>query len=474
MLFNSLTFVLFFLIVLGSYRLIGNWGARKNLLLVASYIFYGAWNPPFALLLLLSTVVDWLVAGRMDAQTDPGRRRAWLLLSLVANLGMLGFFKYGDFLLANTGVLLAAMGIHYQPPSMGILLPVGISFYTFHTLSYTIDVYRREIRPEPSLRNFALFVSFFPQLVAGPIVRARDFLPQLQTPPKPAPGRLGWGLFLMTLGLFEKVVVADTLLAPTADAVFGHTFPLHATDAWAGVLAFAFQILFDFGGYSLCAIGADLCFGFHILDNFRFPYAAIGFSDFWRRWHISLSSWLRDYLYIPLGGNRHGGVRTGVNIMVVMLLGGLWHGAAWTFVVWGGLHGLFLLAERGVRCVVGDAAWANTRGAAFVGWAVTFLGLCITWVFFRSGSFGAAMKNLASMAGAFGAEGDQILSTRALLQVGAVVVIVLLVHARLRKSSLEAAVSTWPTWLVTVAWIAMGAAILLAQGNGSAFIYFQF
>ncbi len=474
MLFNSLTFVVFFLAVFAAYRLLPGWGTKKTLLLAAGFLFYGAWHPPFALLLALSIVVDWWVAGRMSAEERPGARRAWLAVSLTVNLGMLSLFKYGDFLLDNTRVLFAACGIAYQPPHLGLLLPIGISFYTFEALSYTIDVYRREIKPTRSLRDFAMFVSFFPHLVAGPIVRARDFLHQLEAPAAPSAQRTAWGLFLMTLGLFQKVVLADTLLAPAADAVFGHAFPLHAVDAWAGALAFAFQILFDFGGYSLCAIGCSLCFGFHINDNFRFPYAARGFSDFWRRWHISLSTWLRDYLYIPLGGNRGPAWRTSINLMVVMLLGGLWHGAAWTFVVWGGLHGLLLLAERGVKRLVGEAAWAATAPAAFVGWLVTFVGVLITWVFFRATDFGGAMKNLASMAGVFGAQGDQVLATRDLVQVGGVALAVLLIHRLLRDTSLEAAVARWPAWLLGLVWVVMGALILLTQGAGSSFIYFQF
>ncbi len=475
MLFNSLTFIVFFTIVWCTYKLLPGWGMRKNLLLVASYLFYGAWNPPFAVLLLFQTCVDWYVAKRMDAVEAPRPRRGWLIVSLAVNFGMLGFFKYGDFLLANTSALLRACGVDYHPAPMGLLLPVGISFYTFHTLSYTVDVYRRELKSEPSLRDFALFVSFFPQLVAGPIIRARDFLYQLASPPAPQPGRMGWGLFLMTLGLFEKTVVADTLLAPAAETVFGHAFPLHALDAWAGVLAFTFQIFFDFGGYSLCAIGADLCFGFHLKDNFRFPYAAIGFSDFWHRWHISLSTWLRDYLYIPLGGNRLGAARTAINLMIVMLLGGLWHGAAWTFVIWGGLHGLYLLIERAFRHVCGAAPWTKTRAAALLGWLVTFLGVCITWVFFRSaGDLPNAMKTLVSMAGVFGAAGDQVLTNRELYQVAGVTVVVLAVHGLMRNTSLEAVVARLPVWLLTVAWAVMAAGVLLVQGEGSAFIYFQF
>jgi alginate O-acetyltransferase complex protein AlgI len=474
LLFNSLTFVVFFIVVYGLYRLIPGWGMRKNLLLVSSYLFYGSWNPPFALLLLGSTVVDWLLARRMAQEDQLVRRRVWLLVSLIANFSVLGFFKYGNFLLENTVALCKAMGIHYQPAHLDIILPVGISFYTFHTLSYTIDVFRGELKPVKSLRDFALFVAFFPQLVAGPIVRARNFLYQLEMPPVPVRGRFSWGLFLMTVGLFQKVVVADTLLAPTADCVFSHPFPLAALDAWMGALAFGMQIFCDFSGYSLCAIGLDLCFGFQLLDNFKFPYGAVGFSDFWRRWHISLSSWLRDYLYIPLGGNRCGALRNGSNLMIVMLLGGLWHGAAWTYVIWGGLHGLFLLLERGVKGLVGSSAWAAGSLANTLGWMTTFIGVTIAWVFFRAPDFGQGMKTVLSMAGVFGAKGDQVLATRDMLLVGVVVLVVLAVHRLLRESTLEAAVARMPRWLVAVGWVVMVLAVLLAQGNGNAFIYFQF
>jgi D-alanyl-lipoteichoic acid acyltransferase DltB (MBOAT superfamily) len=474
MLFNSLTFAVFFALVYALYRLIPGWNARKNMLLVASYVFYGAWNPPFAALLFSSTVIDWLLAARMARETGKSKRRLWLSISLVANFGFLGFFKYGNFLLENVTSACAAMHIAYAPPHLDILLPVGISFYTFHTLSYTIDVYRGELKPVKSFRDFALFVAFFPQLVAGPIVRARNFLFQLEAPPAPVPGRFAWGLFLMTVGLFQKVVVADTLLAPVADNVFGHPFPLAALDAWAGALAFGMQIFCDFSGYSLTAIGLDLCFGFQLLDNFKFPYGAIGFTDFWRRWHISLSTWLRDYLYIPLGGSRCGTARNVVNLMVVMLLGGLWHGAAWTFVVWGGLHGLFLVAERGVRWALGSTAFASSAVAGFLGWLVTFLGVTLTWVFFRAPDVGQAVKTVVSMLGVFGAKGDRVVCTRDLVIVGVVVLAILAVHRTLRDSSLEAAVAKLPAWAVTGAWAGMSLAILLAQGNGNAFIYFQF
>jgi hypothetical protein len=257
-----------------------------------------------------------------------------MLVSVSANLTMLGWFKYGEFLLANFQTLAAAVGVHYQAPHFDIVLPVGISFYTFATMSYTLDVYLRRSKPTPSMLDFMLFVTFFPHLVAGPIMRPTELVPQFQNVVRLNVDQLRFGLALMTLGLFQKVVLADGFLAGPAEQLFDGTRVPGVLDAWMGTLAFSGQIFCDFAGYSTTAIGAALCLGFKMPDNFRFPYAAVGFSDFWRRWHITLSSWLRDYLYIPLGGNRHG-ERTYFALMMTMLLGGLWHGANWTFVVWG-------------------------------------------------------------------------------------------------------------------------------------------
>src|SRR5581483_902290 len=381
---------------------------------------YGAWNPPFAALLFSTTAMDfWL--GRQIAKAREGHaKRRWLVASVCMNLSMLGFFKYGNFLLQNFQWLLERVSIIYQPPHLDILLPVGISFYTFHSLSYTLDIYRGVLRPTRSLRDFVLAVSFFPQLVAGPIVRAGDFLPQLVRPPRLKTGQFCWGLLLMTLGLFEKVVLADTLLSGSADHVFGYPGPLVALDSWVGVMAFAGQIFFDFAGYSACAIGAALCLGFHLKDNFRFPYAAIGFSDFWRRWHISLSTFLRDYLYIPLGGNQVRPVRAASNLVIVMFLGGLWHGAAWTFVVWGLLHGSYLVIERVVRICCAERRWLNNPIGWAIGGGATFVAVCIAWVFFRAPDFTVASRMLSGMFGGH-AKGDEILSTREVLQVGCVV-----------------------------------------------------
>src|SRR5438445_2839999 len=418
MLFNSLTFIVFFVIVVTLYWGIGSWTARKSLLFVASYLFYGDWNPPFAALLFSATAMDfWL--GRQIAKAKGRSRRGWLVGSVCMNLSMLGFFKYGNFLLQNFQWLLARIGIVYQPPHLDILLPVGISFYTFHSLSYTLDIYRGVLQPTRSLRDFVLAVSFFPQLVAGPIVRAGDFLPQLVTAPALRIGQFMWGLLLMTLGLFEKIVLADTMLAGSADRIFGYAGPLVALDSWLGVIAFGSQIFFDFAGYSTCAIGAALCLGFHLKDNFRFPYAAVGFSDFWRRWHISLSTFLRDYLYIPLGGNQVRPVRAGTNLVIVMFLGGLWHGAAWTFVVWGLLHGSYLVVERVVRALFQHRAWANHLATRLLGGFATYAAVCIAWVFFRASDFTVAARMLRGMFGGH-PHGDAILATREILQIGIV------------------------------------------------------
>ncbi len=473
MLFNSLTFVVFFVVVLGAYWSLQSWEARKNLLLVASYVFYGAWNPPFALLLFATTALDFYLGSRIAGATEPRARKAWVTASVLSNLSMLGFFKYGNFLLENTQWLLARAGIAYSPPHLDVFLPIGISFYTFHSLSYTLDVYRGVCTPTKSLRDFTLAVSFFPQLVAGPIVRAADFLPQLTKAPVLRAGQFGWGLMLMTLGMFEKIVLADTMLASSADSVFGYAGPLQTLDAWTGVLAFAGQIFFDFAGYSTCAIGAALCLGFHLKDNFRFPYAAVGFSDFWRRWHISLSTFLRDFLYIPLGGNRSGPARAGINLMITMFIGGLWHGAQWTFVVWGLIHGGFLVIERILKAVGGEAAWTQSlAGKLLLGFG-TYVVVCFAWVFFRATTFTTAAHLVKAMAGV-GPKGDAILTTREILQAGLVTAGLLLAHWNLRDTSVEAVVARMPRWLVVTLWTLMLCAIILTQGSGNAFIYFQF
>jgi alginate O-acetyltransferase complex protein AlgI len=470
--FNSLTFVAFFVVVLGLWYSIENWSARKGMLLVASYVFYAAWNPPFVLILWVSTIVDWYVARWLFAAKRPSRRRLILLISLVLNLGLLSYFKYGGFLVENFAALMDALGVAYQPATPDIILPIGISFYTFETISYTIDVYLGRCKPFRSFLDYGLFLTFFPHLVAGPILRPHEIVPQFETPHRATRQMFGFGLFLMTLGLFEKMVLADSFLSPAADAVFGTHQPLGTLDAWIGILAFSGQIFCDFAGYTTCAIGAALCFGVALPDNFRFPYAAIGFSDFWRRWHISLSRWLRDYLYVPLGGNRKGPIRTHVNLMLTMLIGGLWHGASWNFVIWGGIHGFYLLLERLIRRFVPRIGWFETVIGQLLLALLTFFLVCITWIFFRSKDLDSSLTLLGAAFG-FGG-GAPMLPTQDIVLVVGTITGLLATHWALRHRGLEDWLAHASQHFLTGIWIVMLAAILLAQGTGDAFIYFQF
>jgi alginate O-acetyltransferase complex protein AlgI len=451
--FNTYLFAAFFAVVLAIHSAPLPWTLRKVVLLVASYVFYAAWDPPFVALLFGSTIVDWFVAKHMAASTAPRRRKALLVASLAFNLGLLGYFKYAGF-----------FGITDTP----LIVPIGISFYTFMTLSYTIDVYLGRGRPARSFLDYALYVTFFPHLVAGPIVRANELVPQFEQPRRATGAMMGWGIALLVLGLFQKIVVADGLLAPAVDAMYGATTQ-STTGAWAGTIAFAGQIFCDFSGYSTCAIGVALCLGFSLPDNFRFPYAAVGFSDFWRRWHVSLSSWLRDYVYIPLGGNRLGVIRTHANLVVTMLVGGLWHGASWTFVAWGGLHGLYLVVERVLVRVV--PAWRIWRApiVRFVLALVTFALVCIAWVFFRAETFDQAFTICRAMFGS--ASG----STNGFALFAIVpVAIILLVHWAMRDTTLEAVVerTSWPVRTALLSTMLLS--ILLFPGVERAFIYFQF
>ena len=473
MLFNSLTFIVFFAVVLGLHHAPWiSWRGKKLQLLVASYLFYAAWNPPFVALIWISTLVDWRVAQRIHVAKTPAARRGWLAVSVLVNLGILGYFKYGGFLLANWVAFVGAFGVEWQAPSWNLVLPVGISFYTFQTMAYSLDVYLRRAAPAKSLLDFSLFVTFFPQLVAGPIVRPTDLIPQFARPPAPKPGRLAWGLALMVLGMFEKIVVADGALAPAADAVFGASEKLAWSDAWLGTLAFSGQIFCDFAGYSTTAIGAALALGFSLPDNFRYPYAAVGFSDFWRRWHVSLSTWLRDYLYVPLGGNRKGPGRTYVNLMLTMLLGGLWHGASWTFVVWGGLHGTYLCVERLLRERIGPNRLSRTLPFQIALAMLTYFLVNLTWVFFRAREFDTALSMIGTML-TFGG-GERVLTSAAVVLVVVPIFGILIIHGLMRERRIEDVVSRtpWPVTAVVVG--AMLFAIAITQGSNDAFIYFQF
>jgi alginate O-acetyltransferase complex protein AlgI len=377
MLFNTLHFFVFLAAVLVLFYASPK-AIRKLILLAASYYFYGTWNYHFIPLLLTLTVIDYTAGIWLEKTSGAARKRAILIASLSANLLFLGFFKYYNFLGTNLALLLG------RPPNSffrDIVLPLGISFHTFQSMSYVIDVYRGE---QKALRNpvdYALFICFFPQLVAGPIVRARDFFRDLLHWQPPSPDDLSRGIFLLLLGLTKKVAFADQF-AKVANSYFGNVpgNPGMLT-AWSGVISFGLQIYFDFSGYTDMAIGMALLLGFHFPVNFRRPYLAQSITDFWRRWHISLSTWLRDYLYIPLGGNRHGQWMTYRNLMITMLLGGLWHGASWNFLIWGGYQGALLSIERLFRRGKEESSW----NAFYIPKAiVTFALAMIGWVFFRA------------------------------------------------------------------------------------------
>jgi D-alanyl-lipoteichoic acid acyltransferase DltB (MBOAT superfamily) len=493
MVFNSYTFIVFFIIMLVLHNLPLSWRTKKINLLLASYVFYAAWNPPFILLLWMSTVIDFFVGRALYNEQNRHKKNVLLVVSLIGNLGMLCFFKYGGFLLENFVTVVNAIGVDFHPAKPNIILPAGISFYTFTTLCYTIDMYKKESKPVKSLLDFSLFVTFFPHLVAGPIVRPPQLVPQFETPRKATQKQLLQGLMLITLGLFMKVVLADSMLAETANTVFDAKAALNTLDAWMGVLAFSGQIFFDFAGYSSCAIGVAACLGFVLPENFMYPYAAIGFSDFWRRWHITLSTWLRDYLYIPLGGNRKGKSRTYINLMITMLLGGLWHGANWTFVVWGALHGLYLCVEkliqdlRNIRLVAhpipGTAVlqkgftipdYARRRlPLGFIMAMLTFFLVNVTWVFFRSQDFTTAWRLLTSMFTNVKG-GELVLSTLSILKVIVIIVSMIFFQWKLRNTKLLVAAEKMRWWVLGLIWAALLIALILSQESSSSFIYFQF
>jgi len=379
MLFNTPQFFAFLAVVLILfYASPRSW--RKFVLLGASYFFYMSWIPKFILLLLALTAIDYTAARWIAATPAQRSRKIALVVSLAANLGLLGYFKYYNFFAANLAHLL-----HRPVDSFAasIVLPLGISFHTFQSMSYVVDVYRREQEPIKNPFDYALFISFFPQLVAGPIVRAREFFADLHNWRPPTSDEVQRGLLLLILGLAKKMVMADQF-AQIANGYFKDvaTQPGMLT-AWMGAIAFGLQIYFDFSGYTDMAIGMAALFGFHFPVNFRRPYLASSITDFWRRWHISLSRWLRDYLYIPLGGNRHGRLATYRNLMLTMLLGGLWHGASWNFAIWGGYHGALLSLERmfGRKTKEQESGWTLFYPLQAI---LTFGLVTIGWVFFRA------------------------------------------------------------------------------------------
>jgi len=380
MVFTSPRFFVFILIVLLGITAIPSREWKKRFLMAASCFFYAAWDWRYLGLLLFISVIDYIAASKIAETDHPRIRKAWLVLSVVSNLGVLAYFKYCNFFIDNFNLLLGGGGLHIE--ALKILLPVGISFYTFKTMSYTIDVYRNEIEPCRKWLDYATFITFFPELVAGPIVRGSVFLPQMNRMIGLEKGRFVVGSSIFVQGLIKKLLIADRV-SKVADPVFASPELFHPVTIWFGVLAYTIQIYCDFSGYSDMAIGIAKIIGYDLPENFNMPYWSANITEFWRRWHITLSSWLRDYLYIPLGGNRHGPRQTYLNLMLTMLLGGLWHGASWNFVLWGGLHGGALAIHKFWRSgQTGGSAWG--AACAHLG---TLMFVVLTWVPFRSQSF---------------------------------------------------------------------------------------
>ena len=460
MLFTQLEFPIFFVVVL-----LAAWSCRRRttrnaLLLIASHYFYAYWDYRFCGLLVLSTVVDYWVALWMSQSESDRVRRQLVTVSVVVNLGVLGFFKYFNFFIESFRPLLESMGLHTG--TMEIILPVGISFYTFQTLSYTIDVYRRVIRPVDRFLDFALYVAFFPQLVAGPIVRARELLPQLSEVPAWSSRRFYGGAQQMLRGAIKKVILADRL-GEAVDVVFAGPELYSGATITLAVVAYAGQIYYDFSGYSDIAIGSAKMLGYRFPINFRHPYLAISMAEFWHRWHMTLSRWLRDYLYISLGGNRTSALGTYRNLMITMTLGGLWHGAAWTFVLWGLWHGLALAAQRWARDTFA------IRPARLLGWCTTMAVVLIGWVLFRSVDLDQAstiLRRALSMAPG--------IAWYPPLVVGAVLVMVaehLAWRTRLRRA-MRLPFDAWYSPIATT--ILVWVLLLYAPRGFRPFVYFQF
>ncbi len=468
MVFTSLHFAVFFAVVYAAYRVLPHRG-QNWLLVVASYYFYAVWDWRFLSLLVGSTVVDYAVARAIAAAGDTRRRKHLLWLSLAFNFGVLGFFKYFNFFADSVAVLFSSLGWHLDPVTLHVILPIGISFYTFMSVSYVIDVYRREMPPARSLLDFAVFIAFFPHLVAGPILRASLLLPQISEPRRIATRQMLDGAWLIGWGLFQKMFVADNL-ADLVNAVFGASQTPPGGDVLIATYAFAFQIYGDFAGYSNMARGMSKLMGIELNVNFRFPYFVTSPQAFWRHWHISLSTWLRDYLYIPLGGNRGTSFATKRNLLITMVLGGLWHGAAWTFVLWGVYQGLILAVARTI----------SERGRALTAaWQHVALGLvmfhvtCYGWLIFRATSVHQVSDfTHALIARPYFSAGAWELLTFPLLLI---LLPLLIVHIHQARHDSELSVMTLPRPVRYALYVAVGYIVLLfGDFEGADFIYFQF
>ncbi len=480
MLFTSLQFAFFFVVIVTLYFSIPH-RYRWILLLGGSYFFYMCWNWKYIGLIILSTLIDYFAGSRMSALPERAQRRKYLVLSLLTNLGLLFIFKYFNLFSDSMNAGLSFFGLSLHIPYIHVLLPVGISFYTFQTLSYSIDVYRGKIEHEKHLGIFALYVSFFPQLVAGPIERASRLLPQFYRENKFDEARVVSGLRLMLWGLFKKIVVANRL-ALYVDAVYNNAELHSGLTLLIATYMFAFQIYCDFSGYSDIAIGAARVLGYDLMKNFNRPYFARTINEFWSRWHISLSTWFRDYLYIPLGGNRKGAPRMFANLVVVFLVSGLWHGANWTFVIWGGLHGIYSLVDTWIR------AWCKPALKSSLSWIqksrkilVTFHLVLFSWVLFRANSMhdaGVLFRHMFNFS-AWSDNGYQVLVSgigrSGFLTMLTAIVFMETIHILERRQPLSVLLSDVP---IALRWgfyhLLLLSILLLGVFEQREFIYFQF
>ena len=467
MLFHSVEFFLLFSGTFIGYWLIPQHRLRMLWLLGASFGFYGSWNPWLMFVVVFSAAFDFLIAQRIEASPSPKARRLLLIVSICVSLGILGFFKYTNFLLDSAVSTFNFLGFDYRHPAFRIVLPLGISFYTFETISYVMDVYRGRLRAERNFLDYALFIMFFPHLIAGPIVRPKYFLSQVPRAKRFDWNRLELGARLFLLGLVKKALIADQMPA-IVDPVFASPSDFSTEAVWIAVFCYATQIYCDFSGYSDMALGAAHAFGFKLPQNFNLPYAACNITEFWRRWHISLSTWLRDYLYIPLGGNRHGTAATYRNLILTMLLGGLWHGAGWSFVFWGLYHGSLLAVHR----VFASRSRPIEGPFKPVRIAFTFLCVCIGWVLFRAQSMTDAWLILRRM---FTLSEGQTFETAEVAIALAAWTAVILGHLISSYIDMRSALRWLPAPVIATG---MAVVFLLVQvlmpHRGGAFIYFQF
>ena len=474
MTFDSLTFALFLAIVFPVYVALRSWPARKNVLLLASCVFYGSWNPFFLLLLAFTTVFDWWAAQRIHAASGTRTRRIWFWASIIASLTLLGYFKYAQFF-ANTAIeWLGRVGVAYTPIDLGIVLPLGISFYTFESISYIVDVYKKRVEPTKSLRDYGLFMTFFPHLVAGPIMRFNDFNAQAVTPRAVTGDAVALGAYMLIGGLFLKIVGADHVFAPISDVVFAPDYKAGFVAAWAGAFSFSMQVYCDFAGYSLAALGIAKMFGFHLPANFEAPFASVGIAELWTRWHISLSNWLRDYVFNPLGHYRNGRLRGYLNVMITFTACGFWHGAAWHFVAWGAMHGAFLVAERLLKDSIGDWKIWEVKPVRWLLALLTFALFSLAVVLFRASSLTLAWERVIAMFGATVKDAATLAWNGEAKVFAGGLVVGLAVQAWLKSRK------GWE-WLPAIAWpwraaalSLMSLAIVLSPGKTNAFIYFQF